>query len=740
MTPSVQSPRPATNRRSHEQQRRLRRAVLIMLCVLAALFGSLGGQVLIDSVDLPEVAELEHYKPSTITDLYDVHGERIGSFALERRIAVGYDDFAPILRDAVIAIEDKGFESHFGVNVFRVMGAAYHDLRSKGRAQGASTLTMQLARNLFLSDERTAGRKLQETLLSIQIERTFTKQQIFTMYGNQIYLGHGVYGFEAGAEFYFSKHARELALAEAALLAGLPKGPEEFSPTMHPERALRRRNQVLSALLADRRISAGEAEAAAAAPLGLHLQTPPNTEAPWFVETVRQQLERQLGVEIVHAAGLRVYTTLDMALQRTANRAVLDGLAAYERRQGWRGHLVNLRAEHADLESFRHPDWAVQPVDGAYVHALVTDVSAAGVHARIGSAIAALAAGDWQWTGFRGANEFLHVGDVIYLRLRSATGGVWQADLEEDTGAQGSLLAMDNVTGDVLAMVGGRDFALSQYNRAIDAERQVGSSFKPYVYTAAVEAGATPEQTILDAPTSFGSYTPRDYEGNTLGEITLEKAFADSRNIPAVKLAAAVGMPKVAATAHRFGVSSKIPEYLPIALGAVEITLKEQVAAYSVFPNDGMRVTPRLIRKVTDADGLPVGTATRGGDGGSAQSPAGVAAGSAAGGAIAVTTPRTARTMVRFLRAVTAPGGTAADASSLDHAVAGKTGTTSSYTDAWFLGFSPSITCGVWVGYDNRTPLGDGETGGRTALPLWMAFMRVVDAQHPGESFPAPLP
>lgn len=698
--------------------------------MLAALFGSLGGLVLVDSVDLPEVADLRHYRPSTITELYDIHGEQVGSFALERRIAISYDSFAPVLRDAVIAIEDKGFEHHFGVNVFRVVGAAVHDLRSKGRAQGASTLTMQLARNLFLSDERTAGRKLRETLLSIQIEHTFTKQQIFTMYGNQIYLGHGVYGFESGAEFYFSKHAGELTLPEAALLAGLPKGPEEFSPTAHADRALRRRNQVLAALAGDSKITRAEAAKAQATPLALHLQASPNTEAPWFVDEVRRQLERQLGTDTVHEAGLRVYTTLDMEVQRAANRAVLNGLASYERRQGWRGHLVNLHAAYVDAATFRHPDWTVPLAPGAFAHAVVESVKPGVVQARIGSQTAFLTPADWAWTGYSIPSAFLQPGDIVYLRLTAQTPAGWSATLEEDTGAQASMLAMDNATGDVLAMVGGRDFALSQYNRAIDAERQVGSSFKPYVYTAAVEQGATLEQTILDTPASFGGYTPRDFEGNTLGEITLEKAFADSRNIPAVRLAAQIGMPGVAATAHRFGITSKIPEYLPVALGAVEITLAEQVAAYSVFPNDGMRVSSRLIRRITDADGMPLSGSPE-----DSQAVPRKGFGAAASNIPAAITPGTARTMVRFLRAVTAPGGTGADAMRLGHPVAGKTGTTNSFTDAWFLGFSPSVTCGVWVGYDNRLPLGTGETGGKTALPIWMDLMRVVDASHANERF-----
>ena len=714
------------NARERVRKQRLRRISLAVLCILAAAFGSLGGLVLVDSVDLPEIAELEHYRPSTTTELYDLHGERIGSFALERRVAVSYDAFAPILREAVISIEDKGFEHHWGVNIFRVVGAAVHDLRSRGRAQGASTLTMQLARNLFLSDERTAGRKLEETLLSIQIERNFTKQQIFAMYGNQIYLGHGTYGFEAGAEHYFSKHASELDLPEAALLAGLPKGPEEFSPTAHPERAMRRRNQVIAALLADGRIDRAKAEAAENAPLNLQLETPPNTEAPWFVEEVRRELDRQLGLEIVHGAGLRVYTTLDLGLQRVADRAIADGLAAYERRQGWRGHLVNLLQQGDDpqraISSFRHPDWTVPPQSGTYIHAVVDQASGSMVRAHIGlpapSAPLLLEPESWTWTGHRAASEFLRQGDVILVKLGEHGALGWRGSLEQDSGAEGSLLAMDNATGGILAMVGGRDFALSEYNRATEAERQVGSSFKPYVYTAAIEAGATPEQMVLDVPMSFGSYSPHDFEGNTVGPMTLEKAFADSRNIPAVALAAQVGMPRVAEVAHRFGITSRVPPYLPAALGAVEISLREQVAAYSVFPNDGIRVSPRLVRRVTDADGIPLALEEPG-----------------VGGASAAISPKTARTMVRLLRAVTAPGGTGAAAAALEHPVGGKTGTTSQFTDAWFLGFSPSITCGVWVGYDNRLPLGEGETGAKAALPIWMELLRAADAAHVEEHF-----
>jgi penicillin-binding protein 1A len=714
------------------RRKRARRITFIVLFSLAAIAGSLAGLTLVYSVDLPQIHDLERYRPSTTTELLDQKGRPFGSFALERRIIVNYDDFNPVLRQAVISIEDKNFESHWGINVFRVAGALWHDIVSKGRAQGASTLTMQLARNLFLSSERTTARKVQEAYLSIQIERSFTKEQIFTLYGNQIYLGHGMYGFEAASEFYFSKHASELNLTEAALLAGLPKGPSNYSPLLAPEKAIRRRNLVLTEMEDDKAITHQQAEAARAEPLGLNIAQPAMSVAPWFVEEVRRELEKQFGTEEVHEAGLRVQTTLDIDLQTVANRAVLDGVAAYERRHGWKGASLNVLDKGVSLEDYKHPDWVMKTQPGDYVHALVTSALPLEIRGRVGNLPFVITPEDWKWTGKTHGDDLVKPGDLIYIHLNAIPeakdangksvparfimeGSARKAALEQDTGAQGSLMAMDNATGDILAMVGGRDYALSQFNRAMQSERQTGSSFKPYVYTTAVEAGVKPEDMVSDSPVSFGSYTPHNYENDYMGAISVLTAFAHSRNIPALRLAARVGIHKVIETAHRFGVTTNIPAYLPVALGAVEITLQEQVASYSVFPNDGIRVSPRLLRKVENADGFTLWE----------QAPE----------VREVTSQETARTMMRLLKEVTRSGTGAAAGVALKHPLGGKTGTTSDYTDAWFLGFSPSITCGTWVGFDSRQSLGEKETGAKAALPIWIDFMRAAIAGKDDEHF-----
>ena len=699
------------------------RVLFGLLVLVAALVGSTAGLLLVYTTDLPQVDALEAYRPSSITEVYDDHGRVIGSFALQRRVVATYDDFPPVLRDALVSIEDKDFYKHSGINFWRIIGAAYRDIESGGKVQGASTLTMQLARNLFLSPDRSFHRKVQETMLAIQIERRFTKPQIFTLYANQIFLGHGVYGFEAASEFYFSKKAKALTLEEAALLAGLPKGPTVYSPINHPDRAQKRRNLVINALLEDGKITAAQADVARSAPLVLHLAHDPNSLAPYFVEEIRRYLEGKYGADQVHEGGLKVYTSLDVDLQKAANQAVLDGLAAYERRHGWKGHLENVVSEGLVLDKYFHPDWDDDPEVGGYVHALVTSAGTGIATLKFSRYTAAIGQADVAWTQQKLAN-ILTTGDICYVKILAlGTNGAARVSFEQDSGAQGALLAIDNATGGIKAMVGGRDFNESKFDRVTQALRQVGSSFKPYVYTTVIDQGGSPDDTILDEPISFetpsGPYTPHNYDEKFEGIISLRRALAQSRNIPALKLANKVGIKTVIDYAGRFGITSKLPPYLPVALGSAEITLIEQTSAYSVFPNDGVRVTPRYLTRVTDYEGRVLEE-----DFPDVKD---------------VINQRTARIMTSMLREVVLHG-TGIAAAKLPFPVAGKTGTTNDFTDAWFVGFSPTMSCGVWVGYDEKKSLGAKETGAHAALPIWMNFMTAAMAgKDAGDFQPAPV-
>jgi penicillin-binding protein 1A len=697
--------------------------VLGLLLLLSAAVGAAAGLLLVYSTDLPQVEQLERYRPSSITELYDDHGRVIGTFALQRRVIASYDDYPQVLREALVSIEDKEFYQHSGINYWRIAGAAYRDIESGGKVQGASTLTMQLARNLFLSPDRSFYRKIQEALLAIQIERRFTKAQIFTLYANQIFLGHGNYGFEAASEYYFSKPARQLTLEEAALLAGLPKAPQYYSPINHPDRAIKRRNLVINAMLEDGKITAARAAEARARPVQLNVQRDPNSLAPYYVEEVRRYLEGKYGTDQVHEGGLRVSTTLDVDMQKAANHAVLDGLAAYERRHGWRGHLTNVVSLGEKIDQYVDADWGEDPEVNGYKHALVTSISASTARIRLGSRTATLTQSDVAWTGRKLASLFVP-GDIVYVRVLSLDPGEKaHVSLEQDSGSEGALVAVDNTTGGIKAMVGGRDFNLSKFNRATQALRQVGSSFKPYVYTAAIDEGASPDDTVLDAPTTFdtpsGPYTPHNYDEKFEGTITLRRALAQSRNIPALKVADKIGIRTVINYAHRFGITSTMPPYLPVALGSAEITPLEQASAFSVFPDDGVRIAPRYITKVTDYDGRVLEE-----DFPDVKD---------------VVSARTARIMTSLLREVVLHG-TATAAAKLPFPVAGKTGTTNDYTDAWFVGFSPSLTCAVWVGYDEKKSLGSRETGSRAALPIWMQFMSSAMAgKEPGQFQPPPV-
>ncbi|HZI55694.1 MAG TPA: transglycosylase domain-containing protein, partial [Verrucomicrobiae bacterium] len=411
------------------------RVVFAMLALTSAFLGTMAGLLIVYSTDLPQISDLERYRPSTITELYDNRGRQIGSFALQRRVLASYDDFPKVLRDAILSTEDKTFETHWGINFWRVLGATYRDITSNARAQGASTLTMQLSRNLFLSPERHFSRKVQEAILSLQIERRFTKQQIFTLYCNQIFLGHGVYGFEAGAQYYFNKPAKDLKLEEAALLAGLPKAPVSYSPINFPDRAVKRRNLVINNMLEDGKITAEEAGRAKTTALHLNV-LPDRSPAPNFVEEVRRYLEKKYGTDQVHEGGLRVYTSLDLDLQKTATQAVLDGLAAYERRHGWKGPLKNVVKNGELISKYQDPDWQKPAVVGDYVHALVVDIGLQFCKIKLGHYSANLGPTEIAWTGRKLPKNMLAPGDVIYVKILALNAdGSAKVSLEQDSGA-----------------------------------------------------------------------------------------------------------------------------------------------------------------------------------------------------------------------------------------------------------------------------------------------------------------
>ena len=706
------------------------------LVVCAIGIGAATGVLFVYSSDLPEIHALEDYRPDVVTELYADDGQSIGTFALQRRILLTYGQIPKVLRDAIFTTEDQHFEEHWGVDFPRVLEAAWHDVRHHGMKEGASTLTMQLAGGLFLNRaDRSLHRKLQETILAIEIERHYTKEQIFTMYCNQIYLGAGNYGFEAASEYYFGKPVGQLTLPEAATLAAIIRGPI-YSPIAHPERALARRNLVLSLMAHERKVTQAQAAAAAKEPLGLHVSSARNDFAPYFVEQIRQDLEHTYGTAAVHEQGLRVYTTLNVAMQKAAEQAVRDGLHAYDRRHGWRGNLPNILPQNSvsqnsgaqnssnKLDAYQNEEWRSTPAKGDYIPGLVTAVEPTFATIRVGAYHAMLTPTDFAWTGKKSPSQLLKVGDLVVVGIKEVAGSTLHVQLEQQPVAQAALLAIDNPTGEVKAMVGGYAFDQSKFNRATQAVRQTGSSFKVYVYATALEQGASPFDTIVDEPVTFRSggqnYSPKNYDLKFEGRITLRRALADSRNVPAVRLIEHVGVQNTIDMARRFGVTSPLPPYLPLALGSADLTLMEHTSAFTVFPDDGIRIEPHYIRRVTSYDGAVLEESRP--------------------NVKDVVQPDVARTMTAMLEEVV-QFGTGVRAKELGRVSAGKTGTTNDFTDAWYIGFTPHITAGVWVGNDDkRISLGKKETGARAALPIWLEFMQQAVEAYPAQDFQNVVP
>ncbi len=697
-----------------------------------AILGVASGVMFAYAGDLPQVSALDNYSPSTITRIYASGGQVIGEFATQRRVVVGYDDINPLLRQAIIATEDAEFDRHFGINVWRMVVAAVVDLAERRRAQGASTLTQQLARNLKeqfgLTNEKSLERKIREVILAIQIEKRYTKREIFTIYCNQMYLGHGAYGVEAASRLYFQKSNKQLALEEAALIAGIFQTPERQSPFLDMKRATSRRNVVLQRMADEHYITQAEADAAKQKPIVTRGQPnqPPGI-APFFVEEVRKHLERQYGAKVLYENGLAVRTTLDTAMQEAANAALEHGLRAYDKRHGWRRPVRNVLAERHTIEGVKDDRWNRPIAAGDVVPAVVVTAPKTGAaRLSIGALHADLERPGYAWTRRTSAADLFKPGDLIEVAVAKidAAAGAATVTLEQTPLAEGAMLAIDNRTGQIRAMVGGWSFARSKFNRAIQAYRQLGSTFKPIVYTAAIDRGYTPSSIIVDAPVSYSAgngqtYSPHNYDHQFLGPVTLRYALEESRNVPAIKVMDAVGPKRVLEYAKRFGFEEEFPPYLPIALGAGDATLLDITSAYTTFPNQGVRMTPFDVLTVKDRNGnLLEENRAEPSD---------------------VIRADTAFVMTNMLRGVLSVRGTGAKAAGMasQWPLAGKTGTVDDNTDAWFIGFDPDITVGVWIGFDDkRKSLGSAEQGAFTALPIWMEFMKAYIDRRPDKDDP----
>jgi penicillin-binding protein 1A len=711
------------------------RATVVALFLASALAGTIAGVLFAYGGDLPEITALDNYRPNTITRIVASNGDVIGEFATERRVVIGYDDMAPVLRQAIMATEDADFEQHFGLSISRIAMTAVKDVITGQRA-GASTITQQLARNLFLQAtymrggvyERSLERKIREAILAVQLERRFTKKEIFALYANQVPL-HGAYGVEAGSRMYFNKSAKDLTLDEAATIAAIIQTPARLSPFVNPDRTLSRRNNYVLPRMAEEGFVTRQA-AAAAAKVPITLRGQPTTErsfAAYFVEDIRKNLEQRFGAAALYETGLQVQTTLDVDLQRAAERAVDRGLRRVDKRRGvYRKPKQTVRAANATPESYSTSRWTRPIVAGDIVPAVVMALPktpAGAARIRIGVSELDLPRTAFAWTRKTSAADLFAVGDVIEVAVGAVEKGQYtQLTLEQQPVVEGALVAIDNRTGQIRAMVGGFDFARSKFNRATQARRQVGSLFKPVLYSAAIDKGFTAESVFIDEPVSYIAgpnqppYRPLNYDRKFEGPVTLRHALEDSRNIPAVKALEAVGPKEVVGYARRLGLTGSYPPYLSLALGSAESTLVEMTSAYSAFANQGVRMTPYSVLSVTDREGTVI----------EENRPE----------------PREAlRADTAFLMAHLLEGvvqrGTAFAAKSLEWPLAGKTGTMDEFTDAWFVGFDPNVTVGVWVGYDEKRPLGSGETGAQAALPIWIDYMRAyIDTRASRKSPP----
>lgn len=713
--------------------------VLILFLGLLVLVAG-GALWYIWSANLPYIGSIRDYNPPIITEFYSDEGEVIGRFWEERRIVKPLDHFPEHLLHAFIAAEDARFYEHEGVDLLGILRAFIRNMAARRIEQGGSTITQQVVKALLLKNpEKTYERKVREATLSLQIEKEFTKEHILFLYLNEIYLGHGAYGVESAARTYFDKSASDLSLAESAILAGLTQAPSRYSLFRNLDRAKGRQRYVLERMRQEGHIDALEEQEALASEIVLAEESEdPFYRAPDFSEHVRRYLESRYGRDMLYREGLKVHTTVNLPLQKAAEAAVRKGLLEADKREGYRGPLRHLTAEEQERFRQERSDAVMEKAlqAGDVVEGLVerVDDKKNEVWVFLGDGEGVLPLSEMKWArkpnpkvpfyaaGIRRPGQALKAGDVVLVRVADV-GPPPRLALEQAPEVQGALLCLEPATGKIGAMVGGRDFSSSQFNRAIQARRQPGSAFKPIVYAAALDWGMTPATVILDAPyvSSLNPdediWRPKNFKEEFLGPTLFRTALAKSRNVITVKILKEIGVPYAISYARNLGIQSELNADLSLALGSSGVSLAELTSAYAVFANGGVLVESIFVRKVVDRKGtvLEENHPKR----------------------TQCISEETAYIMTDLLKAVIQEG-TGWRAKALKRPAAGKTGTTNDSRDAWFVGFTPGLAAGVWVGYDDNRPLGSGETGSRAASPIWIHFMSEALKDSPVEDFPVP--
>jgi penicillin-binding protein 1A len=704
----------------------LRRLVLWTF-VAGVLSAGVAGFVLYREIsrDLPPVDQLLHYRPPVATRVYAEDGTLIGEFFVERRYLVPMSRIPRNVRLAFLAAEDADFYKHRGVDPIGIARAFVTNLAENRVVQGGSTITQQVVKALLLSPERSYERKLKELILALRLETKLSKDDILYLYLNQIYFGGGAYGVAAAAQEFFDTDVDKLTIAQAALLAGLPRAPSRYDPQRRPQRALARQHYVLGRMRDEGFITAEQYNEALAEPLRFAARRPATyIAAPWYVEHVRRLLEERYGGTAPYQLGLQVYTAVDLDMQRAAEEALTTGLRDLDHRQGFRGPMRHLEA--AQIEPFLAREGTGRPPEDGRARGVVVGVEAKGLAVRTAWERGFLPSDALTWGSSRLSPGRFRPGDVIAVVVKGeAPDGTARFALDQEPQVQGALVAVDPYTGQVKAMVGGYDFHRSQFNRVTQAARQPGSAFKPLIYSAAIDHGFTPASIVLDAPIALDAganqppWMPRNYENRYYGPTPLRYALARSLNTVSVRLVDAIGVRPLIAYLQRFGFERPIPRNLSIALGSFEVTPLELVRAYGVLATLGKRFDPIFITRVTDREGNPIEF------------------GHTRPHFEKVMSPATAYVVTSMLETVVQQG-TGRKALALGRPVAGKTGTTNDTHDAWFIGYTPDLLAGVWVGFDAERSLGKHETGGRAAAPIWTDFMQHVLEGRPVVDFPVP--